>query len=315
MHNHSDQQPIFETRAKGKLLLSGEYFVLDGAWALALPVRFGQALHVEADKEPNRLFWTSRNHEGNPWFLAEFECGSLDLVSATDARVGENLRNILRACRRQNPQFLPAGQGFKALIHTDFPGAWGLGTSSTLIAALAAWAGADPYQLLFDTMGGSGYDIACAYAEGPILYRLAQQKPEVRPVAFQPAFAEQLFFVYLGKKQDSREGIRRYRERAPALGETLRQVSDLAQAMLQAPDLQAFEGLLRLHEQHVGAALELPLVQAQYFPDYWGAVKSLGAWGGDFVLATSAKSHGETRQYFHDKGFDTVLGWGEMVRR
>jgi len=31
----------------GKLLLSAEYFVLDGAVALALPTKLGQSLHVQ----------------------------------------------------------------------------------------------------------------------------------------------------------------------------------------------------------------------------------------------------------------------------
>ena len=38
-------------------------------------------------------------------------------------------------------------------------------TSSTLIANLAKWSNVDPYILLSETFGGSGYDIACASAK------------------------------------------------------------------------------------------------------------------------------------------------------
>ncbi|MBK8557148.1 MAG: hypothetical protein IPL65_15875 [Lewinellaceae bacterium] len=50
-----------------------------------------------------------------------------------------------------------------------------------------------------------------------------------------------------------------------------------------------------------------------HFSDYWGAVKSLGAWGGDFVLVTSEKDESTTRAYFLDKGFDVFLPWRDMI--
>ena len=46
------------------------------------------------------------------------------------------------------------------------------------------------------------------------------------------------------------------------------------------------------------------------FPDYFGTLKSLGAWGGDFILATGNK---DTSQYFIDKGYATILKYSDMV--
>jgi len=43
-------------------------------------------------------------------------------------------------------------------------------------------------------------------------------------------------------------------------------------------------------------------------------MKSLGAWGGDFVLATSQASEEETRKYFGQKGFTTVFKLVELMR-
>ena len=57
-----------------------------------------------------------------------------------------------------------------------FPRAWGLGTSSTLISLIAQWAKCDPFELLFEAFGGSGYDIACATANSPISYQLPRKK-------------------------------------------------------------------------------------------------------------------------------------------
>jgi mevalonate kinase len=303
---------VFETFAHGKLLLSGEYFVLDGALALALPVRFGQSLRVETWKEPASLSWTSKNEEGVAWYLAEFTLPDLEVLTDTDRKISENLQGVLRACQRQNPHFLDGTMGLKVLTQNNFPRNWGLGTSSTLIAAVARWAEANPYTVLFETMGGSGYDLACAYAEGPLLYRLEGQTPEVKPVDFDPPYAEHLYFVYLDKKQDSRAGILRYRNLGSGTAAQVAEVSDLTRRMLAAEDLEAFERVVIAQEQCIGAALELPTAKSLYFSDYWGAVKSLGAWGGDFVLVTSARGEAETRGYFLEKGFEVVLGLGDL---
>lgn len=307
------QASVFDTHARGKLLLTGEYFVLDGAKALAIPVRFGQSLHVEAWKEPSRLSWTSRNDDGTAWFLAEYELPGLAPLSFTDRKTAEILASMLKACRRQNPDFLTGGQSYKVLTQNDFPREWGLGTSSTLIAALAQWAQVNPYPVLFDTMGGSGYDIACAYAEGPILYRLDGQTPEVQTVQFEPQFTDSLWFVYSGKKQDSRAGIERYRERAKGNVSLIAEISRLTEHFLASASLPELDVVIREHEALISRALDLPRAKDLYFSDFWGEVKSLGAWGGDFVLVTSGRGEGETRAYFLDKGLGTVLGWEGMI--
>ena len=294
------------------MLLTGEYAVLDGALALALPVRYGQALQA-APSEPGTLYWTSIDETDSVWFEARFALPSLDLLHATDAPTAQRLWDMLRACRRQTPSFLGTAAGWTVQTRTDFPRAWGLGTSSTLIAALGRWAGADPYQVLFETFGGSGYDIACAFAEGPLLYRLDGRTPHPERVDFAPPFAEQLFFVFLGKKQDSRAGIRRFREQAQQDTGLVNAVSALTRQCLAAQTLPDFCAMLLEHERLIGQALDLPRAQDLYFPDFSGTIKSLGAWGGDFVLAASTESAVETVRYFREKGFSTCLAYREMV--
>jgi mevalonate kinase len=199
------------------------------------------------------------------------------------------------------------------LTHNDFPREWGLGTSSTLIAALARWAGADAYGVLADTLGGSGYDLACAYAEGPILYRLAGGKPTVEAATFEPTFADQLYLVYLGKKQNSRLGIQRYRERAQGQTNWTAEISQLTQAFLSTPTLADLEMVIGAHEHLVAQALGLGRAKDLYFKGFWGEIKSLGAWGGDFVLATSARAEAETRLFFQERGFSVCLPWRDVV--
>ncbi len=305
--------PVFETRARGKLLLTGEYFVLDGARALAVPGQYGQTLCAEPGKEPARLHWTSKNADDTEWFCATIELPRLLTLTSTDEKIAGVLLSILKACRLQNPAFLNTEDGVIVRTHIDFPREWGLGTSSTLIAALARWADADPYPVLFDTLGGSGYDIACAYSEGPVVYRLEGRKPVVEAVEFRPSFVENLYFVYLGNKQDSREGIRRYRERAGENAAFTDEISDLTQAFLAAASLAGLDSVIREHELLISKMLELPRAKDLYFNDFWGEIKSLGAWGGDFALVTSDRPEAETKAYFALRGFDTFLPWRDMV--
>ncbi len=305
---------IFATYAQGKLLLTGEYFVLDGALALAMPVRYGQSLQVTAVNTPANLSWISRDERGEIWFQADFALPELRLLETSDSSVATTLLKILHACRQQVPAFLGTVQaGLQVVTQNDFPREWGLGTSSTLIAAVAKWAKADPYRVLFETMGGSGYDLACAYAAGPLLYRLVSQQPDSQEINFEPDFSSHLYFVFLGKKQDSRVGIQRYRDRVSDKFAAIEKISVLTTQCATAPTLPIFEQLLTEHEAIISAALEMMPVQAAYFPDYWGVVKSLGAWGGDFVLATSLRDAAETRTYFTEKGYSTVIPWGEMI--
>ncbi|MBL7809436.1 MAG: hypothetical protein JNN28_16575 [Saprospiraceae bacterium] len=302
---------MFFTHAKGKLLLTGEYFVLDGAEALAIPVRFGQTLQVSVGEDIGKIHWQSRNPDDSVWFEATFCWPDFQVLYASDDKTANTLADILRACKRQNPAFFIENQSYIVTTQNDFPREWGLGTSSTLIAALSQWAGVDPYQVLFETMGGSGYDIACAYADGPILYQLQAQKPCIQESVLNGP-TEHLFFVFLGKKQNSRDGIARYRERVQQSPELITAVSDLTRQFLLATTLEKWESLIREHEQLIARTLELPRAKDLYFPDYPGEIKSLGAWGGDFVLATSGMTADDTKQWFRERGFPVCFSWPEL---
>jgi len=293
-------------------LLTAEYFVLDGALALALPTKAGQAfLFKQEASQPPQIHWQSFDHLGQCWFEAIFALNG-ECLQNSDAATAARLTQVFQAIHQL------AGAPVAAPVHIearlDFPRHWGLGSSSTLIAALAQWAGVDAFHLLDLTFGGSGYDIACAFADGPILYQRREHQGHWVNFPFNPPFQEQLYFVGLGAKQDSREGIARYRTRNPAADPgLLNAVSQLTAAFLRAAMLEEFEYCIRYHEHVVHKALEINTVATNLFPDYWGAVKSLGAWGGDFVLATSAAGYDETVRYFAQRGFSEVFRYKEMV--
>ncbi len=300
--------------SNGKLLLTGEYAVLDGALSLAVPTAFGQSLEV-TDLDTPILRWTSLDEKNQIWFQQSFELPEFRPLATGEEdprkELSERLVSILSRARELQPDFLNSGQGAEVTTRLDFNRNWGLGTSSTLVNNIAQWARIDPYELLQKTLGGSGYDIACAIHNRPLLYRLGNGSM-VKEIDFNPVFKEQLLFVYLNKKQDSRAGIAHYKRVIKDRKGLVDKVSRLTESMVHCTDLEEFLDLVEEHESLLESVLQIRRVQASLFPDYRGAIKSLGAWGGDFVLAASDT---ETADYFISKGYHTVIPYPEMVLR
>jgi len=296
--------------AHGKLLLTAEYFVLDGAVALAIPTKFGQKMWINPIKN-KVIHKKSVDNLANCWFSADFNTSDLAVKKTSNEKISDRFQQILKAIHTLNPSFLKQySEGLEIRTELEFPRDWGLGSSSTLIYNLAQWAQVDAIELLKLTFGGSGYDIACAGADGPILY---QRNMSTQSINFEPSFKENIYFVYLGKKQNSRDGIARYRAMGKVENSLLKEVSNLANEIINCTTLNAFEKLLKTHENLVANYLQLEKVASLYFQNYWGAVKSLGAWGGDFVLATSNRNEKETKAYFNERGFDVVIPYSEMI--
>jgi hypothetical protein len=288
--------------AHGKLLLTGEYAVLDGALAIALPTQYGQEMHI-TPSEKEGIFFRSLTQEGTPWYEGQLFVGDANPITQT-------LERILSQAQRMQPNFL-TDQSVHVETRLDFPREWGLGSSSTLISMIAQWAGVDPYELLWNSFGGSGYDIACARASSPILYQLTEGKAKVYPIYYNPPFAASLFFVYLNKKQNSREGIALYQGLKKNKRPLVTQLSQLTEEIYRTHSLDTFSKLLSEHEAVLSSYLRLPTVKDSLFKDFSGTIKSLGAWGGDFVLAIGEESY--IKEYFISKGMQTILPFAQMV--
>lgn len=307
-----------EFYSNGKLLLSGEYAILDGALSLALPTLFGQHLHVSIANSSN-LFWKSLDDQGNIWFEANIDLSkgfenlvAEDFSSLPQEKSGIAVRLlvILKAAQKLNPNFLSDGKGFIVETTLGFPRDWGLGSSSTLINNIAQWAQIDAFQLLWNSFSGSGYDIACAQHNQALLYRLEDKCPKVEPVDFDPPYKHELYFIHLNKKKDSLEGIAEYRKMYFEKSLLIEKISEITRNMTNSTDLKSFEKLVIEHEELMSEVLKVKTVKKRLFADFTGAIKSLGAWGGDFILATGGQ---ETPVYFRMKGYRTILPYSEII--
>jgi len=335
-----------EFHARGKLLLTGEYVVMQGARALACPTRRGQSMYTRS-ASPGRIHWKAYTPRGEVWLQAEWEIqDGLEGISETKsaepssinnitlkcvglgksemakgvARLQEWLQHAMRMSKATNPEHFREeirrirSEGIAVETILEFEREWGLGSSSSLISLLARWWGCPAMQLHAATQGGSGYDQACATAGGPIFYRINGESgaPDIRPAPFYPPFHEQLLFVYTGTKQSTDQSVRDYWLRQPATDSDLQQWSECATQMASATDLMQFMEIMHRHEQLMSEVLHRPPVQQSRFTGFPGQTKSLGAWGGDFVMAAAPEPE-RAHRYLGQNGYPIRFSFHELL--
>lgn len=294
--------------SNGKLLLTGEYVVLDGALSLALPTKYGQLLEVKP-LETNTIEWKSKDENGHVWFEDTFTI-SEDKITCerhNDA-ISKRLIQIFHVAKKLNPEFLKTGYTMESQL--TFPRNWGLGSSSTLLNNLAELAQINPYELLEKTFGGSGYDMACAQHDTAITYQILNDNRQIKPIHFNPDFKDQLYFVYLNQKQNSRDGIATYRNTSKNNDSVISEINTITNQMIACQHISDFNILLNAHEAIISKRIQQPTVKERLFSDFKGSLKSLGAWGGDFILATSTEN---PDRYFKEKGYHTVIRYQDLI--
>lgn len=300
--------------SNGKLLLSGEYLVLQGARALALPLKLGQSLDVTTINDSNGMIhWDAYTPKGF-WFASIFSKHDFTVHASDDMDKADNLSKIFNAIKSLNPNILQDNNDYFFTTRLEFDSGWGLGSSSTLISLLAQWAEVDPYKLLKMTMGGSGYDIACATYSEPIIYHLENDNPVVEKADFHPSFSNRLYFIYQGHKQSSGKEVKSFKERAKTTDFSIEidEISKITDALVKTNHFDDFCQLLSRHEKIISSCIGQSPLKTQ-FQDFQGAVKSLGAWGGDFFLAATNLSAKEVKDYFEGKGFTTIIRYDDIV--
>lgn len=293
-------------------MLTGEYFVLDGAKSLAFPTKKGQKMVVKSAKGSD-LIWKSYDEKGECWFESQISLYDFSAVKTTNQEVSKKLQNILKNAVRLNSEFLNNWNAFKIETYLEFNRTWGLGSSSSLIYLVAEWADVNPFLLHFKVSDGSGYDIACAGADSPITYALQDDSLHYEEIDFEPGFRENLYFVHLNEKQSSDEAVKNYSKNVKNKKAIAKEISALTDKVIACTDFNKFCALLEEHENIISKSLDLKTVHNERFSDFSGITKSLGAWGGDFVLAASDKPEADVKKYFSTKGYNTVLKYEEII--
>ena len=87
--------------------------------------------------------------------------------------------------------------------------------------------------------------------------------------------------------------------------------SKLTNNFLSATNLTDFKSYMLDHENILSKELNLTTVKDKLFKDFEGEIKSLGAWGGDFILAAGPTN---SPSYFKKNGYNTVIPFNKMVK-
>src|SRR6218665_3200182 len=118
--------PTHEFYAHGKLMLTSEYFILDGAQSLAFPVKLGQKMVVSSFGTNNKkLFWKAYTSEQKLWLDITFDKRTFS--SEQSGKEKETLANLLQQARNLNPKFLANDEDILVETYLEFPNAWGFG--------------------------------------------------------------------------------------------------------------------------------------------------------------------------------------------
>lgn len=291
--------------AHGKLLLFGEYLVLRGSSCLAIPLQFGQELRI-SQHNGKSILWESKDQE-NPWLMILFS-PELAIIHATDMSKAEIIQKLLFQIKTLNPTINWSQIHFS--FNTNFNREYGFGTSSTLISLLSQWTEVNPYLLLNNSFGGSGYDIAAATTSLPFTYTINDKitKSFVLP----KEITDKLLFVYLGKKQQSSREIIKFQSKQTSENQ-INQMNEIVKKAITCTSIEAWENLIDESENLLSSILETPKVKDLLFSDYSFSIKSLGAWGGDFIMAT-CRDINVARDYFINNGHNTLYSYNELIK-
>ncbi len=301
-------------RSAGKLMITGEYLVLEGAEALALPTRPGQSLVLTEITGKPQLAWKTYV-EKEFWFEANFSIPDLAIGNTNDFPIAQSLRDLILAARELQPNFLTGEVKTEAVSNIEFNINWGLGSSSSLLVNVARWAGVDPYRLHSKVSAGSGYDVAVAQKGVPIVYSIAEGKPEVREVEFDPPFTENLYFGWLGRKSRSVEAVADFREKEADVRKEVEEITSITHKILKSNNIVDFTRLINQHEEILSRVLKVKPLKKSRFSDFNGSVKSLGAWGGDFALFASDYPREYVSSYLKRKDIKSWFSYDDLIAK
>jgi len=296
----------------GKLLLSGEYLVLNAALALAVPVKFGQHIQLDHGFKEDKIIWETYMND-NQILNAEIDSKTLNVLYTSNKSHSDFVAGLLEHAIEINTGFNELLSTSKIIAKLNYNIEWGLGSSASLISNIAYLADINPYELHWSVSKGSGYDIACARSDKPLLYRLENKKPEVEFLDFKPSFYDNLFFIYTGRKQSSDESVMQYLKSSNVSAKDIETVSAISLNIIDSNDLDEFEGCIREHEAIISAVLKKKTIKEEKYDDFEGEIKSLGAWGGDFIMVTCKDGKEKVADYFHRKEMDIIFEYDQLL--
>lgn len=300
--------------SNGNLILSGEYFVLTGAKALAVPLKYGQKMSILSSRNGNNTIIWKTNEPGKQWFNCELNCETLDIKNSSNTEVVRELQSILRAVKKYKPELFNKEISYEITCDVNFSMDWGWGSSASLTVNLSKWAGIDPFMLNNQISNGSGYDIAASLSSAPVIYQIKNGHQETNQVYFNPVFSKYISFIYLGQKQSTKASIEKNLESVKKNDTLIPLITSLTEKIAAEENVEEFVRCMVEHEKIIAGVLKMKRIKELHFPDFKGEMKSLGAWGGDFAMVVSPLDILRVKQYFIKKNLNILFRFDEIIK-
>ncbi len=300
-------------RSNGKLLITGEYLVLKGADSLAVPLNFQQTIQIEKSDNPG-LNWISKE-KGNAWFQVTYDTSLFEITETNDEKTAKALAKILKAAIDLNSEFQNKLEKSVVTTNMDFERQWGFGSSSSLISNIAYWAGVDPFELHKKISSGSGYDVVTSRAEGPVVFNRDADKYTLAKAQFLPSFKNDIYFVFLGTKQDSTKSVLEFNQKKKSFRTEVEQISQITRHLKKSQSLEDFEYYIKEHEQIIASVLKQKPIKETILKNFQGEAKSLGAWGGDFAMLTWQYGREKLIKDLEKINLNTVFTFDELIKQ
>ena len=300
-------------------MLCGEYAVTIGVEALALPVSLGQWMYVWEFDSPgggDRLIWEAKEKDGSTWLNESFAL-PLETMEAETEKSSERdrSREVLHSMLSMVADgFWKTGKSYRIETQLEFDRSSGLGSSSTMVANFARFAGLDAQKVQQKVLGGSGYDVAVAELGKGLVFWKNAEVANWDAWKLSADLTSKWKIVFLGKKQNSRNALADVKgklmeiEKDDFLMHQLQQVCAAVKMANQVPMLEAglemWQAILAM-----SLGLETPYQHFKFQPTKGGLCKWLGAWGGDMLLINDVFEESEREALKKYK----IVDWNQLV--
>ncbi len=300
-------------------MLCGEYAVIIGVEALALPVSLGQWMYVWEFDSPgggDRLIWEAKEKDGSTWLNESFAL-PLETMEAETEKSSERdrSREVLHSMLSMVAEgFWKTGKSYRIETQLEFDRSSGLGSSSTMVANFARFAGLDAQKVQQKVLGGSGYDVAVAELGKGLVFWKNAEVANWDAWKLSADLTSKWKIVFLGKKQNSRNALADVKgklmeiEKDDFLMHQLQQVCAAVKMANQVPMLEAglemWQAILAM-----SLGLETPYQHFKFQPTKGGLCKWLGAWGGDMLLINDVFEESEREALKKYK----IVDWNQLV--
>lgn len=275
----------------GKILLCGEYGVLHGLEALALPVKKGQWMDIwaVANTELTKVLevvWQSKDVNNNTWLEVAFQV-DIEQLTFRGGEVPQLLKHLWIHAIQENSQFFKTYKTVRIETRLEFDQKSGLGSSSTWINNFCDWCRIDTHTAQLKVLNGSGYDVAIANVQKPLVFWLNNNVPNWSPWQLNIEISKLWTVVFLGAKVNSRNSVsstETYKLVENSISKTM--LDHVLDQIKTAETTGQMEMSLEIWQKLLSQLLGLP-TPYDFFkvePVKFGLCKWLGAWGGDMIL-------------------------------